>query len=320
MDWFPFLRTNKTSYGEVRVINAPPSTARDVYHMMMAAPWWFAIALIVLLFLGLNTLFAVLYYFTHGVANARPESFADVFFFSVQTMGTIGYGAMYPVSLLANLLVVAEAVVSLVVTAMATGIVFAKFSQSQARIFFTSRVTISPQNGVPTLAFRVGNGRNNQIVEANIRVVIMRTERTAEGDLFYRMYDLPLVRERTPALARSWTAMHSIVPGSLLYGQTPESLKKSEVELIITVIGTDDTSLQPVHARHRYTDDPIIWGARPADVLHEEPSGEIVLDMAAFDDIVPTVPSADFPYPVVERAEAPQTTPAEERERERAVS
>src|SRR5437016_1841077 len=134
MNWFQFLRNTTTSYGDVRVVNAPRATARDVYHMMLAAPWWFALALIVVLFLGLNTLFAALYYFTHGIANARPESFADAFFFSVQTMGTIGYGAMYPASLVANVLVVAEAVVSLVVTAMATGIVFAKFSQSQARI------------------------------------------------------------------------------------------------------------------------------------------------------------------------------------------
>ena len=294
MAWFH--RKTQQAY-DMRVENAPRAVVQDLYHAMMAAPWWVAVLTIVGTFLVLNALFAFCYMATHGVANAREGSFVDAFFFSVQTMGTIGYGAMYPVSSLANVLVVAEAVVSLVVTAMATGIVFAKFSQSQSRIFFSNQVAIAPMDGVPTLMFRAGNARNNQIVEATLRVVLVRTERTREGMTFYRMYDLPLVRERTPALYRSWTAMHAIVPGTLLYGETPASLKASETELIITLIGTDDTSLQPVHARRRYTDDDIVWGARHADVLREEPSGELVLDLAKFHTLVPTEPIAEFPYP-----------------------
>ncbi|HWL87116.1 MAG TPA: ion channel [Polyangiaceae bacterium] len=312
-EWSFFRRFIQRTYTQVRVVNAPRAVTRDVYHLMMAVPWWAAVLVIVVIFLVLNALFALCYMVTHGIANARPDSFADAFFFSVQTMGTIGYGAMYPSSLVANLLMVAEAVVSLVVTAMATGLVFAKFSQSQARIFFSEQAVIAPMNSVPTLMFRVGNARNNQIVEANIRVVLMRTERTAEGMTFYRMYDLPLARERTPALYRSWTAMHSIVPGSLLHGQTPASLKQSEVELIVTVIGIDDTSLQPVHARHRYTDDQVVWGARHADVIHEEPSGEVVIDMQGFHTLIPTEPIADFPYPepaepAASAMEAPEAT------------
>jgi inward rectifier potassium channel len=283
--------------GEVTVIGARHSPFRDVYHRFLRAPWWAGLVAIVAAFLLLNAGFAGLYLLTGGLAHARPGSFADAFYFSVQTMGTIGYGAVYPVSPLANLLVVAEAVVGLLVTAVGTGLVFTKFSQSNARVVFSHKVVITPMDGVPTLMFRVGNERANQIIEAIIRVVFVRTERTKEGATFYRMYDLPLARERSPAISRSWTALHPIVPGSLLYGQTPATMKRDEVELIVTLVGIDDTSLQSVHARRRYTDDQIFWGAQFADILSEDEFGELVIDLRKFHEILPSEPSADFPYP-----------------------
>jgi inward rectifier potassium channel len=111
------------------------------------------------------------------------------------------------------------------------------------------------------------------------------------------MYDLPLTRDRSPAFSRSWTVMHQITPGSLLYGQTPESLAESELELVTTVIGTDDTSLQPVHARRRYSHHDIVWGARHVDILTEESDGTILVDIRKFHEIVPTVATDNFPYP-----------------------
>jgi inward rectifier potassium channel len=282
---------------EIRVIGARRTVFRDIYHRFLRAPWWGALLGISAAFLLLNAGFALFYLALGGIANARPGSFADAFYFSVQTMGTIGYGAMYPISPAANGLVVAEAVVGLVVTALATGLTFAKFSQSNARIVFTREVTIALMDGVPTLSFRVGNERGNQIIEATVRVVLIRTERTREGSTFYRMYDLPLSRERTPALSRSWVAMHPITPGSKLHDQTPATLKESEVELIVTLVGTDDTSFQPVHARHRYTDDQIIWGARHVDVIHEDEAGQLVLDLRKFHEISWAEPTPEFPYP-----------------------
>jgi inward rectifier potassium channel len=79
--------------------------------------------------------------------------------------------------------------------------------------------------------------------------------------------------------------------------QTPPSIKATEVELVVTLFGIDDTSLQPVHARHRYTDDQIVWGARHADILHEDETGQLALDLRKFDELVSTAPTAEFPYP-----------------------
>ena len=281
----------------VLIVGAKSTPFRDFYHRFLRVSWPVALLALVAVFLALNAAYAGLYLVTGGVANARPGSFVDAFFFSVQTMGTIGYGSMYPASLAANVLVVSEAVVGLLVVALATGLVFAKFSQSNARIVFSRQVVIAPWDGVPTLMFRVGNERGNQIMEAHIRVVLIRTERTKEGVTFYRMLDLPLTRDRSPALSRSWTVMHSITPDSLLHGHSPESLRAIECELLVTVVGVDDTSLQPVHARHTYLDHEIVWGARHRDVLHERPDGQMVLDVTRFHDIEPIEPSVDFPYP-----------------------
>ena len=281
----------------VKAIGVRRAPFRDLYHRFLRLSWPLALGVIVALFLLLNTLFATVYLFIGGIANARPGSFADAFFFSVQTMGTIGYGSMYPATPAANALVVVEAVAGLLVTAVATGLVFTKFSQSNARVLFSKHVTIAPWDGVPTLMFRLSNERGNQIIEAQIRVILTRTEKTKEGVTFYRMIDLPLSRDRSPAFMRSWAVMHPIVPGSLLHGATPESLKECEAELLVSVVGTDDTSLQPVHARHQYADHEILWGMRHADILSEESDGRLVLDLGKFHDVVPTKPTDDFPYP-----------------------
>jgi inward rectifier potassium channel len=222
-------------------------------------------------------------------------------------MGTIGYGAMYPESPAANLLVVIESIVSLLLTALSTGLVFAKFSRSTARIVFSDHAVIGPLNGgVPTLMFRMGNLRGNQIVDAQIRVVFTRTERNPDGSTFYRMTDLKLTRERALSLSRSWSVMHPLGPESPFHGQTPESCIADEVELQIMVLGLDDITMQPVHAAHRYLASQILWGARHADVLSERADGNLVLDLNNFNVTEPSVATPEFPYP---REQSPAASP-----------
>ncbi|MFO0590770.1 MAG: ion channel [Polyangiaceae bacterium] len=281
----------------VIVTGVPKAQFRDFYFRFLRLSWPMALGAIVAVFLLLNVLFALLYWESGGIANARPGSFADAFFFSVQTMGTIGYGSMYPSTTFANSLVVVEAVAGLLVTAVATGLVFTKFSQSSARILFTKHVTIAPWEGVPTLMMRLSNERGNLILDAQVRVILTRTEKTKEGVTFYKMLDLPLVRDRSHAFTRSWMVMHTITKDSPLHGTSPESLKANEVEITVAVIGTDDTSLQPVHARHDYSDGEILWGMRHADILSEREDGRIVLDLNRFHDVVATKPTDEFPYP-----------------------
>lgn len=288
-------RPKDPTYG-MKVIGARSPPLRDAYHWLLQMRWISALTVIALLYLVANALFGVVYTFVGGVSHMHPGSFRDGFFFSVQTMGTVGYGTMYPESNAANFVVTAETVASVILTALATGIVFARFSRSSGRLIFTSRLCISPMDGVPTLQCRVGNDSSSTIFEASMRLAMTRTSVTKEGTTFYRLTDLGLIRDRTPALNRSWTVMHVIDEQSPLFGLTPEDFVKQEIEIFASVVGTDDISLQPVNARERYEAVHVVWGARPADVLSEE-NGVTILDVTKFDDITPTLPTETFPYP-----------------------
>ncbi len=281
----------------IRILNDRRAPLRDFYHALLRRPWRVTIAAISGAFLIANALFACAYLLAGGIAHAGPRSFGDAFFFSVQTMGTIGYGAMYPESVAANLVVVAESITSLTLTALATGLVFAKFSRSTARLVFSREVVISPVDGVPTLMFRLSNQRGNRIVDAQIRAGLVRKEVRSEGTTFYRMIDLRLSREHALSLSRSWSVMHPIDAASPLHGATPESIAADETELSVMVIGLDDTSMQPVHASQQYFARQILWGARHVDILSEADNGDLLLDLDKFDDTEPTAPTADFPYP-----------------------
>ncbi len=280
---------------EIRVVGAPRTPLRDFYHALLQLQWPATIGFITVVYVLVNTLFALLYFEVGGVEHAEPGSFVDAFYFSVQTMGTIGYGYMYPATHGANAVVVVESTVSLVLTALATGLVFAKFSRPTARLMFSERITVSLMNGMPTLSFRLGNQRKNRIVEATIRMVMLRTERTLEGKDFYRSTDLKLTRERF-SLTRSWNLMHVVDETSPLYADTPESLIEDGVEFVVSVSGLDDTWMQTVHAQYRYPAEMIMYGYRLKDVLTEQ-GNVITLDLTHFHEVEPTQPVPGFPYP-----------------------
>jgi inward rectifier potassium channel len=270
---------------QIRIVGARPTPLRDFYHALLQLPWWATIGAISAAFLLANALFALAYLVVGGVDHAAAGSFRDAFFFSVQTMGTIGYGAMSPSSTAANLLVVVESVISLLLTAMSTGLVFAKVSRSTARFVFARQAVVGVVDDGPALSFRLGNERGNQIVDAQIRVALVRTERTTDGKAFYRTLDLPLVRERVLTLSRSWNVVHRIDAASPLHGETPASIGEKEVEVQLMVVGIDDITMQTVYASHRYFAHDIVWGARYADVLSETPDGHLVLDLRRFHDV-----------------------------------
>jgi inward rectifier potassium channel len=291
------LQPKTATTPEIEIHGARTSIAGDWYHLMLRAPWWADLLVIACGFFSVNLLFACAYAAVGGIAGARAGSFSDLFFFSVQTMATIGYGSMYPVTTAAHLLTTVEALAGILVIAVSTGIVFSKFSVVRARVRFATHAVITPLNGVPTLMFRVGHERASRVIDALIRVVLTRTERTHEGVVMYRMYDLKLERDRAPALSRSWTILHTIDPASPLYGATPASMASNEIELLVQLSGVDETSGQTLHAGRTYEDSDVRWGHRHADMVSERPSGGLRLDMTKFDRVLPTEPTKVFPFP-----------------------
>jgi inward rectifier potassium channel len=258
----------------------------DLYHVLVAATWPRFLGLLVLGYASINVGFAILYALVPGsIAHARPGSVSDAFFFSVQTLATIGYGSMYPQTLYANVLVAFESTVGILALPLVTGLVFAKFARPTARIIFSDRALVTMRDGVPSFVFRMGNLRRNQIVEARARVVLARQETTPEGESIRRIHDLPLVRSESALFALTWSAVHRITPESPLAGATAATLVEWDAEIVVSIVGIDETVSQTVHARWSYLPDEIVWGGRYTDVLSQLPDGRRRIDYRRFHGI-----------------------------------
>jgi inward rectifier potassium channel len=259
----------------------------DFYHHLLTSSWPVLLLQVAAAFVAANAIFALGYYLDNGVENARPGSFGDVFFFSIETMATIGYGKMAPSTLFAHILMAIEAFSGLTWFALITGLIFAKFSRPTARVRFSRVAVVSKRDGVPSLMFRMANVRSNQIVEAQIHVVFARQEKTVEGEDVRRFYDLQLSRHRNAIFAYSWTAIHPIIPGSPFYGATTRSLAAADANLVVSLTGIDATLSQTIYARYSYSPADIVWGARLADITMRSAEGETCFDYSRFDEYLP---------------------------------
>lgn len=269
----------------LKVVGARRVGAQDLYYSLLAAGWWQLTAVAAGAYLVLNALFGLAFFLTGGVENARPGSFGDAFFFSVQTLATIGYGHMYPRGVGAEVLVTLESLVGIAFAAVITGIVFAKFARPRARIMFSRNVVIAMRDGVPALMLRVANERRNHVVEAQARLALMRNEVTKEGEPIRKVLDLPLVRSQQPSFILTWTVIHPITPDSPLYGATPEDLERWDAQIITSVVGLDETLNQTIHARYAWLHGEVLYDKRFADVIRPLTDGSRALDYGRFHEI-----------------------------------
>ena len=259
----------------------------DLYHWLLVISWWRFLVLLSLFYLVINVVFALAYLTAKdGIANAQSNSFSDAFFFSVQTLSTIGYGAMYPQTIYAQILVVVEVLAGLILVAMATGLMFARFAQPRARVLFSKVAIICPFNRVPTLMFRVANQRNNRIIEARIQVSFLANEVSPEGIELRRFYNLPLLRSESPSFALSWLVMHPIDEFSPLWGDTPESLAQCDASILVILTGLDETFSSTIHSRYIYKVSDLLWSMRFVDILHQKDDGNYDIDYQHFHDVI----------------------------------
>jgi inward rectifier potassium channel len=272
----------------VVAIGLPDPWLGDFYHHLLASPWWAFLAGLAAVYLSLNFIFAGLYWLGHGaIANARPGNLADLFFFSVETISTIGYGQMAPATFYGNVVMTIEAMVGLTLLAVSAGLVLARFTRPTARVMFSKVAVVNRFDGVPTLSFRLANRRRNQILEAEVSVTLARDERTAEGEWIRRLHDLQLGRHHSPIFAMTFTVMHPIDAASPLANATASSLAAEAAEIVVTVTGLDETTSQPVHARTSYLADEVLWAHRFIDVITRTRDGRLAIDYHRFHDTEP---------------------------------
>jgi inward rectifier potassium channel len=269
------------------VRGAERTLLRDAYHTFLRLRWSVSIALIAAGYMLVNLIFAVVYFTVGGVDGLRTDSFFDAFVFSVQTLGTIGYGVMHPQSHAANIVMIVQSIVGIIVTALITGLIFSKFSRATGRIRFSTSAVICNHDGVPTLMFRIGNQRSNLIVDTMVHVSLAKTMTTAEGAQFYKLHDLRLVRERIGGLRRGWTVMHVIDAASPLHGMNAEAITAAECELEVSIVGLDDVSMQTVHALHQFSDKQFRYAQRFSNTLTVLANGDMFFDLTKFDNIEP---------------------------------
>ena len=258
---------------------------KDAYHFLLTMPLVAFFGVMGAAYLCVNALFGLAYMIVGGVEGMKPGDFPDGFFFSVQTLGTIGYGQMAPRSFAAQAVVTVESFFGLFNLAIATGLLFARISRPTARVMFSDRAVVTMHDGVPTLMFRAANRRRNRIVEAEVSVNLARDGVTLEGSRMRGFETLATIKSRSPVFVLTWQIMHRIDETSPLFGQTTESLIAQRAEIVVILKGLDETFAQTIHARTSYTPEEIVWGGRLVDVFSRGADGRPVIDYTRFHDI-----------------------------------
>ncbi len=280
--------------------------ALSLYHTLLALSWPAFLALVAALYLVVNALFALAYLAcgpgaVHGLEERAGGPFAAAFFFSVHTFSTIGYGDMVPASLPAELLVTLEAIAGLLCVALATGLVFARFSRPMADIAYSRQALIAPYGDGRAFMFRIANRRRGQIIDLRARVIFSRFERAGDGRLTRRFYDLPLERHEVSFFPLTWTIVHPIDAASPLAHFTRDECRSGfvEAEFLVLLTGIDEAFHQTVHSRTSYRGDEVVWGARFSTVFvpPDDADAPLAVDIAGLDEYepvaLPAEPAAD---------------------------
>lgn len=262
-------------------------TWRDAhpYLYLIHASWTKFLLIVGVAFIIANTAFALTYFWI-GIDHLRGAEaptaflrFVNAFFFSAHTLTTVGYGNMWPVGPLANAVAALEALAGVLVFAIATGLLFGRFSRPSARIGFSSNVLISPYSDITSLQFRVVNRRSNTLIDVDARLLLMTVE-MRDGKLQRRFAPLTLERDQILFFPLTWTVVHPIEPDSPLWGRTAADLEREQAEVMILIRAFDDSAGQTVHQRSSYRFDQIVWGAKFQQSFEVDDDGTLSLDVS----------------------------------------
>jgi inward rectifier potassium channel len=277
--------------GSFNVYRQKPKWWRRVatYHFLLNMGWPRFFAVVFAGFVAINAVFASAYYLA-GPQTVQGEvgvenQFLRCFFFSVDTFATIGYGNLSPSGVTAHIIVSIEALFGLMMFAIATGLVFAKFARPVANIIYSKNAIVAPYRGITAFEFRVINGSHNQLIDLEARIVFTRFEQV-DGLYQRKYYPLPLERDRVSFFPASWTVVHPIDNASPLYGCTRDDLIRANAEFLVLITATDDTFSTTVQSRSSYTAEEIMWGVRFAN-LFQDRERVLSIDMHRFHAVEP---------------------------------
>ncbi|HEX3364255.1 ion channel [Phenylobacterium sp.] len=259
----------------------------DPYYFVLAMRWSTFLAVVLGVFLATNLLFAAVYWAVPGsISNARAGAFGDAFFFSIETLATVGYGVMTPATLYGHLVASTEIFVGMFLTALTTGAFFARFARPSARMVFSETAVVAPYGGGQALMVRVASRRLQGISEATARLNYYRNEAYGEGR-FRRFDELKLVRTSIPVLTLTWTLIHVIDEESPLFGMTDERMAAEAPAVMLSISGFDEAISSLVNDRQTYRRENMRFGHVFVDMLRDLPDGMIELDLTRIHDTRP---------------------------------
>lgn len=271
---------------EFHRLNVDSRELRDVYHWMLRLRWPQFAGFVFGLYIALNLLFSILYYFGRPCINGIT-SFSDAFFFSVETFATVGYGHFYPDTLYGHTVSTLEIIAGMFGMAVITGLIFIRFSRPTARVMFSKRIVISNFDGQPALMLRVANLRHQAMAEAEFRVMCIRDEWVKEGEMMRRFYTLPLQFDRLITFPAALTIRHIIDEKSPLYGMTAEDLEKSDTRITASIVCIDTVIPASVQSQHHYTWRDIHIGKRFVEIYTDLDDHKITVDYGLLHEVEP---------------------------------
>ena len=267
------------------------SLAADAYHLLRTTTWPRIFGLFAALFAISNLVFAAVIDLS-GAEITNAHGFADDLSFSVQTMATIGYGYLAPSDHLSNAIVAVESFYGIMLTALITGVFFARFSTPSARVIFSKVALVTDHDGHRVFMFRMANERTTAIVEATVRLYLTREEKLANGEVMRRVHDLHVKRSTSPVFALSFLVVHVIDEKSPLFKVTARDLRETETNIVVTFTGIDDQLASSVHSRYMWTWNDILFERKFVDLFARDARGQRVLDLGPMHDTVDLSESA----------------------------
>jgi inward rectifier potassium channel len=283
--------TVQVGHREFVKVNAMKYDWRDIYHFILTLNWLPFAGLVLGIYVLINFCFATLYLLgRHCIAGLIPGSFSDAFFFSVETLATVGYGHAYPDTLYGHCVVTLEIMIGLFGLAVMTGLIFVRFSRPTARIRFSNLAVVAPFNGLPTLMIRLANLRHHAMVEAEFRLLFMRSELTKEGEDIRRFYPLRLQFDHLISFPAALTLRHVIDETSPLFGLTPEDLKLADGRMLVSIVCVDPVIQAAVQSQAEYLHEQIAWNRRFAEIYTEDSLGRYTVDYGKLHDTVDLSP------------------------------
>ena len=276
------MQSSEERFRNIKKFGTQEKWSQDIYHNLLVYSWTRFFLSYLGLFLLFNIIFATLYWSFPGSVAGTNNSFWHAFAFSVQTFSTVGYGAFSPHADWAHGIVIIQSILSVFVTAVLTGLIFAKFSRPSARIIFSNNILINQFDGKRTLTLRMGNLRANQIAEAQVRMVALKSITTIEGQSIRRQIDLNLVRSSSLFFTLTWSVMHIIDESSPFYKMTRQDFIDQNIEVGISVIGYDSTFSQSIHANSIYGPEDVVFDRYFEDVFTTKDGKVLALDYKKF--------------------------------------